>query len=683
MNAALSQLRSARPLIIATFFVAQAVLLVGGFFTIRDVHQEVEFTHAEVDALVPAQRTLNTLINLGEFRGSCSATAHNYFFGLPKLERLCRESLESLESLDYAGGAELFEQVSRLISELQADLSQRHASSNVLLDPVLETNGLGYLIFETYPRLVELLGQVRGERAMRASAGTAVFENNYDRSQRAALLRSIGDLLSNPNLPPAKSAMTSVFLTSVRAYLINLPAIPIGETDAVQAEWDEITGLIESLAAAAAADTESATQLLQARLAWQTTQRNALIGLFFMLSLLVYIGHWLMVAAQYRQDKALADTRQARHELTDLLAKQKHMFAVVGHELRTPVSLINMMSENRERIAEDLLDDIGSTSEQLLAVLEDLRFVVAPERALEVAKNTAVPTNLIERAVGPLMPLASDKGIALTISVPEQTEAFEMHDQALRQVINNLVNNAIKHSRGSQISVQFDYQWQSIDHATAVLRVEDNGIGVPETARDSVFEPFVKGVSGHSDGTGLGLSIVRQFSELMQGQLAYFDSDLGGAGFELTFPIQAAELELQKTKVAIDALSGLRILFAEDDSMLRIMTQRILEKRGAQVTAVEDGQKALNAYDPNEFDLVLTDLMMPNLDGLGLVKAVREQGGTTPIVAVTAAVIGNETQQLLSAGANHVIPKPIKPDELADWWVENYESGELSAAIRD
>ena len=386
---------------IASFFVAQAVLSIGGYFTIRDVHQEVEFTHAEVDALAPAQRTLNTLIKLGEFRGSCSATAHNYFFGLPKLERLCRDSLESwilgilesdsgilesLESLDYAGGAELFEQVSRLISELQADLSQRHASSNVLLDPVLETYGLGYLIFETYPRLAELLGQVRGERAMRASSGNAVFESNYDRSQRAALLRSTGDLLSNPNLPPANSAMTSDFLTSVRAYLTNLPAIPIGETDAVQAEWDEFTGLIQSLAVIAAADNEAATQLLQARLAWQTSQRNALIGLFFMLSLLVFIGHWLAAAAQHRQDKALADARKARHELTDLLAKQKHMFAVVGHELRTPVSLINMMSENRERIAEDLLDDIGSTSEQLLAVLEDLRFVVAPERALEVAK---------------------------------------------------------------------------------------------------------------------------------------------------------------------------------------------------------------------------------------------------------------------------------------------------------
>ena len=231
MSTALSQLRSARPLIIATFFVAQAVLLVGGFFTIRDARREVEFTQAEVEALEPAQQTLNAIMKLGEFRGSCSATAHNYFFGLPKLERLCRESLESL---DYAGGAELFEQVSEVIAQHQVVLSRLHASSNVLLDPVLETYGLGYLIFETDPRLVELLGQFRGERAMRASAGTVVFESGYYRSQQAALLRSIGDLLSNPNLPPVNSALTSDFLTSIRGYLTNLPSMPIGETDALQ-----------------------------------------------------------------------------------------------------------------------------------------------------------------------------------------------------------------------------------------------------------------------------------------------------------------------------------------------------------------------------------------------------------------------------------------------------------------
>ena len=91
----------------------------------------------------------------------------------------------------------------------------------------------------------------------------------------------------------------------------------------------------------------------------------------------------------------------------------------------------------------------------------------------------------------------------------------------------------------------------------------------------------------------------------------------------------------------------------------------------------------MKAYDPNQLDMVLTYLMMPNLDGLGLVKGVRGQGGSTPIVAVTAAVIGNETEQLLSAGANYVMPKPIKPDELADWWVEHYESRELLAAVRN
>ena len=510
-----------------------------------------------------------------------------------------------------------------------------------------------------------------------------VFESGYYRSQQAALLRVTEDLLGSPNLPPINSALSSDFLISVRAYLTNLPVMPIPDTDSVQAEWDHLTELIQSLVTAAAADNQLATQLLQARLEWQTNQRNALAALFFALILMVFIGHWRMVVAQHRQDNALADARKARHELTDLLNKQKHMFAVVGHELRTPVSLINMMSENRERIAEDVLDDIGSTSEQLLAVLEDLRFVVAPERALEVAKNTVVPTQLIERALSPLMPLASDKGISLSIQSPEACESFELHDQALCQVINNLINNAIKHSKCSKITVRFDYQWQSTDGARAVLKVEDDGVGIPEAARDSVFEPFVKGVSGHSDGTGLGLSIVRQFSELMQAQLAYIDSDLGGAGFELTFPIRAGEPKPQTAKVSADALSGLRILFAEDDAMLRTMTQRILEKRGARVSAFEDGQKALDAYDANEFDLVITDLMMPNLDGLGLVKGIREQGGATPIVAVTAAVIGNETRQLQSAGANSVMPKPIKPDELADWWVENYESRELSTAIRN
>ena len=107
-----------------------------------------------------------------------------------------------------------------------------------------------------------------------------------------------------------------------------------------------------------------------------------------------------------------------------------------------------------------------------------------------------MPTNLIDRAVGPLMLLASGKGIALTIAVPEQTEAFEMHDQALRQVINNLVNNAVKHSGGSQISVQFDYKWQSTDHATAVLRVEDNGIEFLKLPETRSLNPLSKASAG-------------------------------------------------------------------------------------------------------------------------------------------------------------------------------------------
>ena len=119
-------------------------------------------------------------------------------------------------------------------------------------------------------------------------------------------------------------------MTSVRAYLINLPAIPIGETDAVQAEWDEITGLIESLAAAAGGGHRIGYSTVASASCMANNPTKADQVIFHAQSAGVY-RPLADGVAQYRQDKALADTRQARHKLTDLLAKQKHMFAVVGH----------------------------------------------------------------------------------------------------------------------------------------------------------------------------------------------------------------------------------------------------------------------------------------------------------------------------------------------------------------
>ena len=123
---------------------------------------------------------------------------------------------------------------------------------------------------------------------MRASAGNTVFESGYYRSQQAAFLRMTADLLSNPNLPPANSALNSDFLRSVRAYMIDLPAMPIGDTDSVQAEWDELTELIQSLATRAAADNERESVVASTSL-WQTSQEMHWLACF-LLSLPVFMG---------------------------------------------------------------------------------------------------------------------------------------------------------------------------------------------------------------------------------------------------------------------------------------------------------------------------------------------------------------------------------------------------------
>ena len=208
------------------------------------------------------------------------------------------------------------------------------------------------------------------------------------------------------------------------------------------------------------------------------------------------------------------------------------------------------------------------------------------------------------------------------------------------------------------------------------LRICDNGKGLTEAEQQHVFEAFGRGDTS-SDGSGLGLFIVSQLVKKMDGSLSYETSELDGACFVVSFPMQVAEQaqeqeqeQEQAQAQAQDILAGLNILLAEDDSFLAQLTQKLLSAKGAHVTVAENGRIALDAFQTHvmtqAFDVVITDLMMPELDGHGLVKAIRESDTQVPVIAVTAAVIGQETDQLMAEGATAVLSKPIKVDELAE-----------------
>ena len=350
-----------------------------------------------------------------------------------------------------------------------------------------------------------------------------------------------------------------------------------------------------------------------------------------------------------------------KRELETLLERQRSMFAILGHELRTPTAAISMLAKDTVSPKALLLDQIHDVSEGLLTVLEDLRVVIAPDRAAEYKPVSKSPKDIIERAIRPLSPLAHRQGVSLVYGSDLDDSCYQVYEQLLRQSVTNLVKNAIVHSKGTQIQVSFAI---NSEHSEAVLIVEDDGVGLSPHMIETMYEPFVKG-DDSADGSGIGLFVSKEMAERMQGQLTYSASSLGGAKFTLTFPVERAQQAESRTAIQAD-LTGLRVLLAEDDLLIRTLTHQTLGRAGAQVAVAENGKVAVEKFERGQIDLVLTDIMMPELDGFGVTRAIREQDKITPIIALTAAVLGKETDRIQDLGSTAVLPKPIDLNRLME-----------------
>lgn len=357
----------------------------------------------------------------------------------------------------------------------------------------------------------------------------------------------------------------------------------------------------------------------------------------------------------------------AQDELKAAIERQRELFAIVGHELRTPVSTIKMLAEEPEISLVKRMGQIDDIAQGLLQVLDDMRVVVSPERALEYKPVSANPADVVERAVKNLSLLASERGLKLTCTI--QSSRYLnclINEQALRQLVTNLVKNAALHSGGTEISVELKFV-DTLKGLEGILTVKDDGIGILPEDIASFSEPFRRG-NGKQEGSGLGLFIVDQLTKKLSGELSYSDNPSGGSCFTLNFPLEQVA-ESSSTSIGPTntvSLEGVRVLLAEDDNTLRMLTERILSKNGAIVTACVNGKAAFEAFNPDDYDLVITDLMMPEMDGHELTRAIRSTGAGTPIIAVTAAVIGAETEQFIKEGADSVLSKPLRPNTLID-----------------
>jgi len=378
---------------------------------------------------------------------------------------------------------------------------------------------------------------------------------------------------------------------------------------------------------------------------------------------IVMHGAELDITDLHEKQQALAKVNNKLNEQTE---QQRKLFGIISHELRTPASAIQMLS-NELDIDDVERDELQSVTTHLLNVIDDLRTAVNPSTEVEIHRAPFELATLIREVERQTSTLASGSGFSMEIRSPSASGAsasFVSDAYRLRAVLTNLIRNSVFHSGGSRI-------WLSVevtdDNTESILtfRVEDNGKGIPEDQIDRLFEPFERGDTKAS-GTGVGMYLIKSWTEKLGGRVSYTPSDKGGACFTVTLRVPQAKMTQQDDSEAtrlLEAkaiLQGKRIMLVEDDRILRKTTTRLLEKNfNVQVITAADGNQALELLKNESVELILTDYFMPNLDGRELIRALREQGRMLPIIALTAATIGQEQDELKDAGADVVLPKPL------------------------
>lgn len=371
---------------------------------------------------------------------------------------------------------------------------------------------------------------------------------------------------------------------------------------------------------------------------------------------------WAMIVLVFIQ-LVIMQLNRARAELMENQRKQNRVFSIIAHELRTPAAAIKMMSD--ELPEQELRRDLQVSAEHLLHVVDDMRQVINTKEQIEISDEPFELRQLMSEVEWQVAPLLSDSEMSFRIECRDDFNVTYFADiYRIRAILTNLIRNAYHHSRGSQIILTF--KTREIDHNTHRLKItlEDDGIGIPPNQMARLWEPFERGDT-EASGTGVGLYIVRAWTERLGGMIDYKASELGGSCFviNLFLPLKTSAPEKDAAGSrdrAARKLKGKSVLLVEDDRLLQRVTARLLEKHfDITIKLASNGIEALEAMAETPIDLIVTDYFMPEMNGRDFIRRVRGDGNETPILALTAATIGEEQEDLIQAGANMVLAKPI------------------------
>ena len=395
------------------------------------------------------------------------------------------------------------------------------------------------------------------------------------------------------------------------------------------------------------AELQQEVRMRSARIIGGIAVGAVLLSAFFLILIMRDISR----SNRYRQQLEVANKRAE-----DLLIAREKLMLAITHDFKAPLGSIMGYTELLSRLTEDerqrfYLDNMKSSSEHLLKLVSDLLdFHRLDLNKAEVNRVTFNPSQLFDEIYVSFEPLTAAKGLALQCHVvPELNGRYISDPLRLRQIVNNLLSNAVKFTQKGEISLTASY-----DSSKLTIAIADTGKGMASEDRERIFQEFTRlsGAQGE-EGFGLGLSIVKKLVTLLEGTIDV-QSTLGkGSCFTVTLPLypvgksiaesespESENVDITEESAVIPPMKVIRVLLIDDDRIQLNLTAAMLKQHGIDAVCCEQLEQLIEQLRSSVFDVLLTDIQMPAINGFDLVKLLRAsnipQAKTIPVIAVTA-----------------------------------------------